>query len=153
MVRPERRTRSDLVAVALILVAVVVAVGVVWWRSDARATVSEPAAQRLPAAPAPAGVPAALRELWRAPSPATPVPVVARSTAITGEGGTVLGRDPATGAPRWRYERDLPLCTIGSEWGRAVAVFRKTANCSEVSSLRGDTGVGGGGGKGGRGGG
>ncbi|WP_243789830.1 hypothetical protein [Saccharopolyspora gloriosae] len=141
MVRPERRTRSDFVAVALILVAVLSAAAVIWWRSDARATVSEPAAEPPPAAAAPAEVPATLRESWRAPSPATPSPVVADSTVVTGDGGTVVGHDPETGREHWRYSRDLPLCTIGTEWDRAVAVYRKAANCSEVSSLHGDTGV------------
>lgn len=141
MVRPERRTRSDFVAVALILVAVVSAASVIWWRSDARATLSEPASERPPVASAPAGVPPSVQELWRAPSPATPVPVVADSTVVTGDGGAVLGRDPGTGREHWRYSRDLPLCTVGGEWDRAVAVYRKAANCSEVSSLRGGTGV------------
>ncbi|MCA1185491.1 MULTISPECIES: hypothetical protein [unclassified Saccharopolyspora] len=141
MVRPERRTRSDLVAVVLILVVVLAAAAVIWWRSDARATTSEPAAAPAPVLTSPTRVPAALHELWRAPSPATPVPVVAGSTAITGDGGTVSGRDPGTGAVRWRFSRDLPLCTVGEGWDRAVAVYRKSANCSEVSSLQGDTGV------------
>lgn len=141
MVRPERRTRSDLVAVALILVAVVVAGLVVWLRSDARATDSEPAQRSIQRAAEPAEVPAALREAWRAPSAATPQPVVAGPAAVSAEGGEVFGHDPATGAVRWRYARDLPLCTVGSEWNRAIAVYRKEANCSEVSTLQGSTGV------------
>ncbi|GAA0538145.1 hypothetical protein GCM10011581_05070 [Saccharopolyspora subtropica] len=141
MVRPERRTRTDLAAVALILVAVVVSAAALWWYSDARATVSQTAARPLPDVPEATGVPAALTEIWRAPSPATPVPVVAGPAVVTGQGQEVLGRDPLTGRAAWRYARDIPLCTIGSEWDRAIAVYRKSHNCSEVTSLRGTTGV------------
>lgn len=141
MVRPERRTRSDLVGVALILVAAVAAGTLVWLRSDARATESDPAPRPATTELAPAQAPDALHEVWRARSPATPQPVVAGPSAVTAEGGEVLGHDPATGRELWRYSRDLPLCTVGAEWSRALAVYRKSQNCSEVSSLQGSTGV------------
>lgn len=141
MVRPERRRTSDLVAVALLLVAAVAAGTLVWLRSDARATVSEPAPRPLTAEEPADHVPAELHEAWRAPSAATPVPVIAGPAAVSAEGNEVVGHDPVTGQPRWRYARDLPLCTVGSEWGRALAVYRKQQNCSEVSSLQGRTGV------------
>ncbi|MDR7302874.1 Rv3212 family protein [Haloactinomyces albus] len=140
MVRPERRTRADLTAVVLIVVAVLIASAVVWWHSDARATISQPAAEPAAEVHPPAAVPTTLREAWRAPSPATPQPVVAGPTAVTAANGEVLGRDPVTGEVRWRYARDLPLCTVGSEWRRAIAVYRKSHNCSEVTSLEGSTG-------------
>ena len=139
MVRPERRTRTDFAAVALIVVAVLVGSLVLWQRSDVRHTRSE-TAPPAKAAPSATAVPPALTEAWRAASPATPRPVVAGPAAVTGAGNQVLGRDPATGQVRWSYTRDLPLCTIGSQWGRALAVFGKQTNCSEVTSLRGATG-------------
>lgn len=139
MVRPERRTRADLAAVALLVIAGLVGGLVLWLHSDVRATRSE-TAPRASAAPAPAEVPATLTEAWRAPSPATPKPVVAGPAAVTGEGNQVTGRDPATGQVRWSYARDIPLCTVGSEWGHAIAVYRKSHNCSEVTSLEGSTG-------------
>ncbi|MCI2417750.1 hypothetical protein MOQ72_09960 [Saccharopolyspora sp. K220] len=141
MVRPERRTKADLAVVALILVAVVVGAAVIWFNSDARATVSETAAEPVAEPPAATGIPAALTEAWRATSPATPVPVVAGPAVITGSGNEVLGHDPITGRVAWRYSRDIPLCTVGAEWDRALAVYRKSLNCSEVTSLRGPTGV------------
>lgn len=140
MVRPERRTRGDLVAVAVIVVAVLIGSGVLWFHSDARATISETAAEPLPKPPVPTSVPAALHEIWRAPSAATQVPVIAAPAVVTGNGNEVLGHDPLTGRVAWRYARDIPLCTIGTEWDRAVAVFAKSRNCSEVTSLRGPTG-------------
>ncbi|WP_237710505.1 hypothetical protein [Saccharopolyspora spinosa] len=141
LVRPERRTRTDLAVVALIAVAALVGGAVLWFNSDARATVSETAAQPIPEPPAATGVPPTLTEAWRATSPATPIPVVAGPAVVTGSGNEVLGHDPLTGQVAWRYARDLPLCTVGTEWDRAIAVFRKSENCSEVTSLRGPTGV------------
>ena len=140
VVRPERRTKADLAAVALILVATLVGVFLLWRGSDVRATVSQPAERPAVALPAPAVVPPTLSEAWRAPSPATPKPVVAGPVAVTAQGNEVLGRDPATGAVLWRYARDIPLCTVGAEWDRAIAVYRKSHNCSEVTSVEGGSG-------------
>lgn len=140
MVRPERRTKSDLAAVAAIVAVVLVGATILWLRSDARATVSESANAPVSTPSAPATVPAGLAEVWRAPSSATPEPVVVGSSVVTGEGSETIGRDPVTGAQRWRYARNLPLCTIGAEWNRAIAVYRKGSFCSEVTSLEGSTG-------------
>jgi hypothetical protein len=140
VVRPERQTKADLAAGALIIVIVLVGAVVLWLQSDARATVSDTAPPAVANARPPTAVPATLNEVWRAHSPATPAPVVAGPAAVTGDGNAVLGRDPATGQVRWRYERDIPLCTVGAEWHRAIAVYRKSSNCSEVTSLQGSTG-------------
>ena len=43
MVKPERRTKADLIAAAAIVVVVAVGAALIWWNSDARATVSRPA--------------------------------------------------------------------------------------------------------------
>lgn len=140
MVRPERRTKADLAAVAVILVAVVAGVLILWQHSDVHATQSEPAPAPAPAAPTMTAVPAVLTEAWRAPSAQTPKPVVAGPAAVTGQGNEVLGHDPATGAILWRYARNIPLCTVGAEWERAIAVFHKSHNCSEVTALDGASG-------------
>lgn len=140
MVRPERRTKADLAAVALVVVAVLVGTTVLWLNSDSRSTVSETAQAPPARLEQPSTVPDQLSEVWRAPSPATPVPVVVGSSVVTGSGGEVVGRDPVTGEQRWRYARDLPLCTIGAEWNHAIAVHRKGDYCSEVTSLEGSSG-------------
>ena len=78
---------------------------------------------------------------------ATPLPVAVGSVVVTGEGGEVTGRDPVTGAVRWRYTRDLPLCTVTVAWQKIVTVYQKSDNflpaddpragggCSEVTAL------------------
>ncbi|PXY32451.1 hypothetical protein [Prauserella muralis] len=142
--RPGRRSpwnrRRDRVAAALLTVLAVTAGVVVWTFSDSRATTQEtaPPPPALPAAPD--SVPAQLTERWRAPSEATPVPVAEGASAVTASGGEVVGRDPLTGEQRWRYARDLRLCTVGGAWGRVLAVYRKDTGCSEVTQLDPGTG-------------
>ena len=60
---------------------------------------------------------------------------------VTGDGSEVIGRDPLTGEPHWRYARNLPLCTVGSGWDRALAVYQRGQFCSEVTALDGGTGI------------
>lgn len=139
MVRPERRKKGDLAAVAVILVAALTGSITVWLTSDVRATESETAASVDTPRPT-QSVPRSMTEAWRAPSPATPHPVVAGPAVVTGSGTEVSGRDPRTGEVRWRYSRDIPLCTVGSAWKHAIAVYRKSTNCSEVTALQGATG-------------
>lgn len=146
MLAPERRTRTDLVVAAVIAVVVIVAAGIAWLTGDARGTTSVPAAEPLPQPAPAASVPTALTELWRAPSPATnstrtPAPVVAGSTVMTADGGSVLGRDPRSGERSWSYTRDLPLCSVVSAWDAAVAVYRDDRGCSQVTELDGSTGA------------
>ena len=44
MVKPERRTKGDVVAAVVIAAVVAVVAALIWWTSDARATISRPAA-------------------------------------------------------------------------------------------------------------
>lgn len=138
--RPERRRRADFVVAALVTVAVVLAVVLLWRFSPAAATVSR-TAPAATAPPAPDALPQSLAEVWRAPSPATPVPVAVGPAVVTGDGGDVAGRDPLTGAVHWLYSRDLPLCTVGSGFEDALAVYRKGEWCSEVTALDPATGA------------
>src|SRR3984957_13467249 len=140
MVKPERRTKGDLLAAAAIAVVVAAAASLIWWTSDARATISRPAIIAAPN-PTPAReVPAALKQLWTAASPATTAPVVAGGTVVTGEGREVYGRDPGTGQTRWTYARDSELCGVSWLYRYAVAVYPDDRGCGQVSTLDGSTG-------------
>jgi hypothetical protein len=110
MVKLERRTRADLIAAAAIAVVVAVVAAVIWWTSDARATISRPAASPVKTLAPAKVVPASLRELWTAPSPKTTMPVIAGGSVVTGDGHQVDGRAPDTGSVLWSYARDLDLC-------------------------------------------
>jgi hypothetical protein len=142
VLRAERRRRGDLVAAGVLVLVVLLGIVVVVATSSAVHTTSILATGPVPAEPeAPPRVPATLTEAWRAPSAATPTPVAVGPVVVTGDDSTVVGRDPITGAQRWSYQRDVPLCTIGAEWGRAIAVFRNGRYCSEVTSLHAGTGA------------
>lgn len=143
-IRPERRTRLDLIVSALIVVVLIVGAVAVWSVSPARHTTSEQA-HATPAAVEPAAaVPASFTPRWHAASGATTVPAVAASTIITADGGTVTGRDPSTGGQLWTYSRDAPLCTAVAAWpdslNEAIAVYRNSRGCSEVTALDAATG-------------
>jgi hypothetical protein len=140
MVKPERRTKGDVLAAAAIALTVAVVGALIWWTSDARATVSRPAATPAPA-PTPAReVPAALKQLWTARSPGTTAPIVVSGTIATGDGRQVDGRDPGTGQSRWSYARDTDLCGLSWVYHYAVAVYKDDRGCGQVSTLDGATG-------------
>ncbi|WP_066908341.1 Rv3212 family protein [Mycobacterium interjectum] len=140
MVKPERRTKGDISAAAAIAVVIALGAALIWWTSDARATISRPAAIPAPA-PTPAReVPATLKQLWTARSPGTTAPVVVSGTVATGDGRRVDGRDPGTGKSLWSYARDSKLCGVSWVYHYAVAVFRDDRGCGQVSTLDGSTG-------------
>lgn len=140
MVRPERRTKGDLVAAATIALVVAVIAALFWWNSSARATISRPATSPAPN-PVPARVvPDTLRQLWTAASPRTLSPIVVGGTVVTGDGRTVEGRDPQTGQTRWSFARDTDLCGVSYVYDLAVAVYPDVRGCGQVSSINGGTG-------------
>lgn len=138
MPAPERRTRWDLVAAAGLAAALLVVSTVLWWVSDARRTALTVAGPGPSAGGhiSPTGqLPSSLAEAWRVPSLATPIPLVAAGTVVTGADGMVAGRDLRTGAIRWSYRRDRPLCTVTAVLHHVVAVYRRDNTCSEVTAL------------------
>ncbi|QYL24245.1 Rv3212 family protein [Mycolicibacterium diernhoferi] len=140
MVQPERRTRGDLIAAGVIALVVAVTAALIWWTSDARATISKPAAEPVPSlTPAPQ-VPTGLKQLWSANSAKTTAPLVVSGAVVTGDGGTVIGRDPVTGAELWSYSRDLELCGVTSVYQYAVAVYPDARGCGQVSTIDAGTG-------------
>ncbi|WP_067659756.1 Rv3212 family protein [Nocardia harenae] len=141
MLEPERQTRADLMTAAGIAALVLLAVLVVWVNSGARQTESATAATTLAPPPAAGTVPAALRELWQAPDPVSTRVLVAGAVLITGEGGTVTGRDATSGAELWHYRRDLPLCGLETQFGTVIATYRDDRGCSETTMLAADTGA------------
>jgi hypothetical protein len=140
MVRPERRTKGDILSAAAIAVVVAAVASLVWWTSDARATISRPAAVPAPNPNPARQVPATLRELWTVASPATIAPVAVGGTVITGDGRRVDGRDAGSGQSSWSYERDSDLCGLSWVYHFGVAVYRDDRGCGQVSTLDGSTG-------------
>ena len=96
MVRPERRSKADVVAAATIAVVVAATASLIWWTSDARATISRPAA-----VPAPRLQPA--RWNWRASAAAVYLLVRHDAYAVCDEVYEHLTFDG------WRH---IPLMTL-----------------------------------------
>lgn len=140
MVKPERRTKGDLLAATAIVAVIAVAAALIWWTSDARATISRPAATPVPALTTAKAVPTVLRQLWTADNTASSQPVLAAGSVVTGHGHEVDGRDPATGAVLWSYSRDVDVCGITSVYQYAVAVYPDDRGCGQVSTIDGKTG-------------
>jgi hypothetical protein len=141
MVKPERRTKGDMVAASAIAAVIVIVAALIWWTSDARATVNKPAAAPAPILQSAKAVPTSLRQLWTAPSPKTTGPGVVGGNVVTGDGREVDGRDPATGNTRWTYARDLELCGVTYVYSYAVAVYPDVRGCGQVSTIDAKTGV------------
>ena len=142
-VRPERRTRIDILVSVAIVAVLAVGATVVWYVSPARHTESEPSSPAPDVAVA-GSVPERVTTAWRAASDATTIPAIAESVVITGDGGQVTGRDPVTGRERWLYRRDLPLCQTAAAWptsnDETLAVYRNSRGCGEVTALDSSTG-------------
>jgi hypothetical protein len=141
MVKPERRTRADMVVAAAIAGVVALVAAIVWWTSDARATISVPAAAPVPSLKPATAVPDSLKQLWTAPSPKTNQPLVVAGAVVTGTGRGMEGRDPATGNTLWSYARDLDLCGVIWVYSYAVAVYPDGRGCGQVSTVDAKTGV------------
>jgi hypothetical protein len=47
----------------------------------------------------------------------------------------VAGRDLYSGAVRWSYRRNRPLCTVAAAFHQAIAVYQRGETCSEVTAL------------------
>ncbi|MEV6770413.1 hypothetical protein AB0N05_17510 [Nocardia sp. NPDC051030] len=140
MLAPERRTRADILTAVAIAALVAIAAVVVWWQSDARRTESDTAAHTLSAPPTPEKLPSQLRELWHEPDAAATRALGVGGVAVTAEGGTVVGRDPRTGEQVWKYQRDLPLCGVESQFGTVIATYRDDRGCSQTTLLNAESG-------------
>ncbi|MDT5095626.1 MAG: hypothetical protein QOH60_4989 [Mycobacterium sp.] len=135
MVKPERRTKGDVLAAAAIVAVVAVFIALIWWQSDARATTSHPAAGPPPKINAARAVPTKLQQLWSAPSSRTAEPVIVSDVVVTGDGREVIGRDPRSGAQRWSFARDRDLCGVTWVYDLAVAVYPDPRGCGQVSTV------------------
>ncbi|ALG85565.1 hypothetical protein [Gordonia phthalatica] len=138
-IKPERRTRTDLIVTALIVVAVVVAGVAVWWTSSARQSRLEPATQPAPVQLPAENVPRTVGVKWSARSDVTSVPQITRDTVVTAADGVVTAHD-VDGGQVWQYRRAAPLCAAAAGWpggdNSVLAVYRNNRGCSEVTSLR-----------------
>ena len=140
MLKPERRTRGDLLAVAAIAAVVLLFISFFWWRSSARTTVVQPAAAPAPNVVAAKAVPDAFKQVWTATSSRTRAPLILNGTVMIGNDRTMAGLDSQTGAQRWSYARDRDLCAVSYVYDLAVAVYPDRRGCGQVSGIKAATG-------------
>jgi hypothetical protein len=141
VLKPERRTKGDVLAAVAIIAVVVLTIALIWWNSDARATTIHPAATPPPKISAAKSVPANLRQRWSAPSSRTDEPVIVDDVVVTGEGRQIVGRDPQSGEQRWSFARDRDLCGVTWVYDLAVAVYPDPRGCGQVSTVDATTGT------------
>ncbi|MEV0332181.1 hypothetical protein [Nocardia sp. NPDC050717] len=140
MLAPERRTRADIFAAVAIAVILVVAAIVVWARADVTGTDSVTAGSPAPTVTAATQLPASLREMWHAADSGSSRALTSGNVVVTGDDGTVSGRDPVSGEQLWWYHRDMPLCAVESQFGTVIATYRDQRGCSQTTMLAADTG-------------
>ncbi len=128
-------------AAAAIAGVVALVAAIVWWTSDARATISVPSAAPVPSLKPVTAVPDSLKQLWTAPSPKTSQPLVVAGAVVTGADRGMEGRDPTTGDTLWSFARDLDLCGVTWVYSYAVAVYPDVRGCGQVSTVDARTGV------------
>ena len=141
MLKPERRTRGDLLAAAAIAAVVLLFISFFWWRSSARSTVIRSADSPAPTVVAAKEVPDGLKQTWTAASPRTRAPLISGGTVVTGDGVTMAGLDSQTGTQRWSYARDRELCAVSYIYDLAVAVYPDRRGCGQVSGIKAATGA------------
>ncbi|MGB8405310.1 MAG: hypothetical protein WCE30_14715 [Mycobacterium sp.] len=135
MVKPEQRTKTDLIAAAAIVLAVALGATLIWWNSDARATTSRPAERLVPQLHSARSAPTALHELWHEASAETTQPVVVGGVVVTGDGRQIDGREPATGKSLWSFSRGKDLCGVTSVYQYAVAAYPDERGCGQISTV------------------
>ncbi|MFC6011264.1 PQQ-binding-like beta-propeller repeat protein [Nocardia lasii] len=140
MLAPERRTRADIVVAGVIAATLVVAAFVIWARADATGTDSVTAATPAATITAATELPTSLQEKWHAADSSSRRALTSGNVVVTGDSGTVSGRDPVTGNQLWWYRRDMPLCAVESQYGTVIATFRDQRGCSQSVMLEADTG-------------
>ena len=133
MIAPERRTRTDFLVTAVIVVAAAVAALGAWSFSSARTAHSEVAGATAPTPDPLLELPAGLRPAWRAHT--TLPPLTGTSTVVYGDGAAVIGADPATGRQVWRYSRNERLCALAKNAGDILAFYPDARGCGEVTAL------------------
>ncbi|MCL2780932.1 MAG: PQQ-like beta-propeller repeat protein [Actinomycetia bacterium] len=125
-------------ALAALLVAVGVLVGVVWANSDAAHTTLRTAST--PAPTLQAAAPAAHPQLaWQSDDTAALNAPFVDGTVVTYSAHTVTGRDARTGDAVWTYTRsNVAVCAVAQAGGVTVAFY--DSHCDQVTALDSDTG-------------
>lgn len=137
---PERRTRGDIIASALIAAGLLVGGVGVWLTSDAHSVehhVANDSSTVL--ATGNAELPQRPRELWTTTTQGKDL-VVDQEGVVQINGTKVRMLEAATGAERWSYDKGEDVCAVTKGWEKTTVVFRGPKGCGQAISFDSKTG-------------
>ncbi len=130
-----------MVVAAAIAGVVALVAAVVWWTSDARATISLPAATPVPSLKPAKAVPDSLTPaVDRAQPRDHPAPGGRRRRGHRQRPRYAKAGIPPPATTLWSYARDLDLCGVTWVYSYAVAVYPDGRGCGQVSTVDAETG-------------
>ena len=143
MSTPLCRTRSDLIATAVITTICVLCVGIAWLTAPIRTAELHPATQEQDNAGRLAVAATTLSEHFRLVDDSPNAqPVVVDGLIITyREDNKTVTATTAAGDTAWTYTRPDDLCALGQAWGKVVATYRTGVGCGDVVAIDALTGT------------
>ncbi|MDO4686422.1 MAG: hypothetical protein Q4A92_07710 [Corynebacterium sp.] len=131
----------NILAATAITTCTLLGIGTVWYNAPARQSTLVSADQEFVPGPLLNTPPTSLKEAWQHTDSWGGVrPVMIDGVVATAEGGTVTGRDPATGEAIWTYTRDLEVCSLAASFHSIVATYRNSAGCGDVTAISATSG-------------
>lgn len=137
---PERRSRTDIIATAVIVAGLALGGAGVWLGSDAH-SVQHHVADGEPKEIATSSeeLPRDVRRLWTAKTQGEDL-VADRGGVVAIEGTKVKMLEMNSGQQRWSYDKGEDVCTVMRGWDKTTMVFRGPKGCGQAVSLDSSTG-------------
>lgn len=137
---PERRSRTDIIATAVIVAGLALGGAGVWLGSDAH-SVQHHVADGEPKEIATSSeeLPRDVRQLWTAKTQGEDL-VADRGGVVAIEGTKVKMLEMNSGQQRWSYDKGEDVCTVMRGWDKTTMVFRGPKGCGQAVSLDSSTG-------------
>ena len=137
---PERRSRTDVIATAVIVAGLALGGAGVWLGSDAHSVQHHVAdGESTEIAPSSGELPKEVRRLWTAKTQGEDL-VADRGGVVAIEGTKVKMLEMNSGQQRWSYDKGEDVCTVMSGWDKTTMVFRGPKGCGQAVSLDSSTG-------------
>ncbi len=138
-----RRTRRAMITYGVVLAIVLLVTGLGVRLAYAHGELSHVSSVTGSAPPPLASGPvaASVSRAWQVDEASAGGTAYGNGIVVTWSAHTVNGRDALTGAVRWHYTRsDETLCGVVQQNASTIAVYRRGANCDEVTGLATATG-------------
>lgn len=137
---PERRSRTDIIATAVIVAGLALGGAGVWLGSDAHSVQHHVAdGESKEIATSSEELPRDVRQLWTAKTQGEDL-VADRGGVVAIEGTKVKMLEMNSGQQRWSYDKGEDVCTVMRGWDKTTMVFRGPKGCGQAVSLDSSTG-------------